>query len=68
MRVGRDAHKLGCDRGRLHWAMVRDVMLQAIGNSFAGVATAEKEIERLSGNGSSCIVDEMLTSSREIVL
>jgi transposase InsO family protein len=41
--------------------MVRDVMLQAVENRFAGALKADSEIEWLSDNGSCYIADETLT-------
>ncbi|WP_186201786.1 IS3 family transposase, partial [Burkholderia gladioli] len=64
-----------CDREAMSWAattggytgdMVRDVMLQADENRFAGALKADSEIEWLSDNGSCYIADETLTFSREI--
>ncbi|MFY4707050.1 IS3 family transposase [Burkholderia glumae] len=66
-----------CDREAMSWAastggytgdMVRDVMLQAVENRFAGKLKADNEIEWLSDNGSCYIADETLTFSREIGL
>ncbi|KVT48310.1 transposase [Burkholderia ubonensis] len=66
-----------CDREAMSWAattggytgdMVRDVMLQAVENRFAGALKADSEIEWLSDNGSCYIADETLTFSREIGL
>ncbi|MBU9385869.1 IS3 family transposase, partial [Burkholderia gladioli] len=66
-----------CDREAMSWAastggytgdMVRDVMLQAVENRFAGKLKADNEIEWLSDNGSCYIADETQTFSREIGL
>ncbi|WP_244117863.1 transposase [Burkholderia gladioli] len=69
--------KVAVDRSNVSWAattggytgdMVRDVMLQAVENRFAGALKADSEIEWLSDNGSCYIADETLTFSREIGL
>ena len=64
-----------CDREAMSWAastggyigdMVRDVMLQAVENRFAGALKAESEVEWLSDNGSCYIADdiEVLSENR----
>ncbi|AJK49449.1 putative integrase catalytic region [Burkholderia plantarii] len=66
-----------CDREAMSWTastggytgnMVRDVMLQAVENRFAGALKTNSEIEWLSDNGSCYIADDTLTFSREIGL
>jgi len=48
--------------------MVRDVMLQAVENRFAGALKAEREVEWLSDNGSCYIADDTLKFFRKIGL
>ncbi|WP_087129214.1 IS3 family transposase [Caballeronia concitans] len=66
-----------CDREAMSWAastggytgdMVRDVMLQAVENRFAGALKTETEVEWLSDNGSCYIADDTLKFSRKIGL